>query len=398
VKEREQKMKMIKLFIFAVIASGLLVNDAFAHGTEEEHQKEILAGMAANALIGAVVIFALIAVIYIMTKRKVDTLDVKKKEGRDIRNRLFARLKSLKWGGGISLAAVLLFGSIALWNQSGSSAPEVTFKHIHGLGITGDGEQVYVPAHDGLRVFSDGKWRVPEGSKHDYMGFSMVDDGFYSSGHPAPGSDMVNPFGIVKSTDGGKSIDTLALKGETDFHMMAVGYRTHAIYAFNPASNSKMDTAGLYYSTDDAKSWKKSKMDGLNDEPTALAVHQTKENIVAVGMRDGLYLSKDYGDTFEVVLSGLGVTALSFGNEGQLWVGGVQNGAVLVQLNIESKQSEEINIPGMKEDAVSYIAQNPQSSKEIFIATYKMDFYKTTDNGKEWTQIADDGEGISIKK
>ncbi|MFA7746586.1 hypothetical protein AB8738_14955, partial [Salinicoccus roseus] len=58
---------------------------------------------------------------------------------------------------------------------------EVTFQHFHGLGYTSDGEELYVPAHDGLKVFKDGAWTIPtEREKHDKMGFSMFKGGFYS--------------------------------------------------------------------------------------------------------------------------------------------------------------------------------------------------------------------------
>jgi hypothetical protein len=35
---------------------------------------------------------------------------------------------------------------------------------------------------------ADGKWKEAPGEMHDYLGFSMADNGFYSSGHPAPGT------------------------------------------------------------------------------------------------------------------------------------------------------------------------------------------------------------------
>ncbi|MBN2981809.1 hypothetical protein [Cohnella algarum] len=101
------------------------------------------------------------------------------------------------------------------------------------------------------------------------MGFSMVDDGFYSSGHPARGSKKKNPFGIVKSTDEGRSLETLTLYGEVDFHGMSVGYKSHTIYIFNLEPNSAIETTGLNYSTDEAKSWTMSEM---NFEKNGVAV------------------------------------------------------------------------------------------------------------------------------
>ncbi len=127
----------------------------------------------------------------------------------------------------------------------------------------------------------------------------QVEYGFYSSGHPAPGSTMKNPLGIVKSSDLGMTLTKLGFEGESDYHWMAVGYKTHAIYVINERQNSKLNSAGLFYSTDEAKTWTKSAAAGLNEEPTALAVHPTDEKTIAIGTKSGLLLSNDYGNHFE---------------------------------------------------------------------------------------------------
>jgi hypothetical protein len=68
--------------------------------------------------------------------------------------------------------------------------------HIHGLGFSGDGQRLFVPAHTGFQVYAHGGWFTPNVPPHDYMGYVATDDGFYSSGHPAPNSDLVNPLGL----------------------------------------------------------------------------------------------------------------------------------------------------------------------------------------------------------
>src|SRR5439155_1069662 len=81
----------------------------------------------------------------------------------------------------------------------------------------------------------NGKWSKAPGPQHDYMGFSATSKHLYSSGHPAPGSGLVNPFGLIRSRDGGKTWDKLGLEGETDFHVLATSWHTNAIYVWNPA-------------------------------------------------------------------------------------------------------------------------------------------------------------------
>jgi len=271
-------------------------------------------------------------------------------------------------------------------------------EHIHGLGYSTDGKQMIIPAHDGLKTYSEGHWGSAEGEKHDYMGFSSVDDGFYSSGHPASGSDKKNPFGIVKSTDEGKTFETLDLYEEIDFHMMGVGYKSHAIYVINPQPNSRMDYTGLYYSTDETKKWTKSAMKGISEEPTALAVHPSNETVLAIGTQSGVYLSKDYGQNFEKVFSKGQATSLYFKTNGTLFVGGYDKQAYLVELNVENNLSEEINIPDIKEeDAIAYISGNPVNGKEMAFATFKKDVYVSYDKATQWIKVADQGKGIDEK-
>ncbi|MGH2537487.1 MAG: hypothetical protein ACRDHL_08850, partial [Candidatus Promineifilaceae bacterium] len=109
--------------------------------------------------------------------------------------------------------------------EAGQGQAAVEFPHIHGLGFSADGRQLFVPAHDGLRLFSNGQWQIPDAAGHDYMGYAPADDGFYSSGHPHPSSGLVNPLGLVKSNDGGQTLTRLGFEGESDFHLMGVGYQ-----------------------------------------------------------------------------------------------------------------------------------------------------------------------------
>lgn len=98
---------------------------------------------------------------------------------------------------------------------TGCSKESVEFTHIHGLGFTADGEKAYIPAHDGLRVFENGEWKnveKGEGQLHDFMGFTMTSEGFYSSGHLSIQSNYENPFGLIKSIHEGESLELLNLK------------------------------------------------------------------------------------------------------------------------------------------------------------------------------------------
>ena len=166
-----------------------------------------------------------------------------------------------------------------------SAYAAVTLTHVHGLAYSPDGKRLMIPSHHGLAVYENGKWTKAAGPQHDYMGFVATEKHLYCSGHPAPGSGMVNPFGLIRSRDGGKMWEKLGLEGETDFHLMAASWNANAIYVWNPAPSSRIREPGLHYTLDDGSSWKHGRARGLKGDPHALAVHPADPKIVAVGTR-----------------------------------------------------------------------------------------------------------------
>ncbi len=265
---------------------------------------------------------------------------------------------------------------------------DVELPHIHGMGFAADGQKLFVAAHDGLRVFADGEWLVPNLPVNDYMGYAPTDNGFYSSGHPGPGSKLVNPLGLVKSTDAGKTLTTLGFAGESDFHLMAAGYKNHAVYVVNHAPNSQLQT-GLYYSLDDGKTWNQSTAQGLTAQPLQIAVHPTDANLVAVATEGGLFLSSNHGDTFERIGEAQPVTAVSFAPGGEKLYFGSNT---LSEYAVGSKQTSPLATPPIAaKDAIGYVAVNPAESGEIAIATFGRDIFLSKDGGQTWQQIATNG-------
>jgi photosystem II stability/assembly factor-like uncharacterized protein len=289
-----------------------------------------------------------------------------------------------------TLALALALGTSALPLHAG---PPVTLTHVHGLSYSADGKQLMVPSHHGLAVFEDGAWSKAAGPQHDYMGYSATRDALYSSGHPAPGSGLVNPFGLIKSRDGGKTWQKLGFEGESDFHTLATSYGTSAVYVFNPQPNSRMKEPGIHHTRTDGMTWKRAAAKGLSPKLNGLAVHPGDAAIVAAATDDGLYLSRDSAESFERLLAGKRVLAGSFDLDGQhLWFSTYTGKAALARIALKpGAKAEELRIPALGEDAVAYIAQNPARRSEIAIATFKRNVFVSKDQGRTWTQIAKDG-------
>ncbi len=269
----------------------------------------------------------------------------------------------------------------------------IDLPHIHGLGFSADGRQLIVPAHDGLRLFAGGRWQVPDVPAHDYMGFAPADDGFYSSGHPHPSAGLANPLGLVKSTDGGQTLVRMGFEGESDFHLMAVGYENHAIYVANPAPNSRLP-AGLHYSLDDGQTWQQSALQGVNGQIGQIAVHPTNANVVALATEGGLFLSEDYGDSFGPVTGRGPATAVTFYPDGQQLLAGY---TLLLVYDLATRHIGELPTPTLAAgDAVSYMAVNPARPAEIALATFSRDIYLSPDGGQSWQPIAQDGRTVDL--
>lgn len=285
----------------------------------------------------------------------------------------------------------LLVGSLAM---TGAHAGEsVTLTHVHGLSYRADGSRIMIPSHDGLAIFESGKWSKAPGPAHDYMGYSATRNAIYSSGHPAPGSGLTNPFGLIKSSDGGKSWKNLGLEGESDFHSLATSYRTNAVYVVNHGANSRMKQAGIFLTTNDGLQWKHAAARGLGKDLKTLAVHPSEANTVAAATAEGLYLSRDAAEQFEKFFGGQQVLAATFDLDGQhLWFSSYAGKPSLMRIALQpSSAPETLPLPALSEDAVAYIAQNPARPAELTIATFKRSVFLSKDAGRNWTTIALNG-------
>lgn len=287
----------------------------------------------------------------------------------------------------------LAFGLMMAVSFTGPAQAAVTLTHVHGLSYSADGKRLIIPIHHGLATYENGKWSKAPGPQHDYMGYSATSKYIYSSGHPAPGSGLVNPFGLIRSKDGGKTWEKLGLEGETDFHVLATGWNTNAIYVWNPAPSSRLPGRGLHFTLNQGFSWTPARAAGVAGDPLALAVHPADAKTVALATSEGVFRSSDAGESFLRVASGQG-TAVFFDLDGKhLWYGFYDGQSRLVRAPLRGGTPSQIKLPPLKDDAVSYIAQNPSSVTEFAIATFHRHVYLSRDSGQTWTPIAVRGQG-----
>lgn len=272
--------------------------------------------------------------------------------------------------------------------------PTVTLHHVHGLAYSADGKQLMVPSHHGLAIYRDGKWSKAPGPAHDYMGFAAARTRLYSSGHPAEGSGLVNPFGLIRSDDGGKTWQKRGLEGETDFHMLGVSWNTNAIYVWNPEPSSKMRATGVHFTLNDGFTWQRAAARGVRGNPHAIAVHPSDPKIVAVAASTGIFLSRDSGESFEpLAATGRGLTVFFDLDDKHLWHSSYDGSPRLTRTALQGGASTAASLPALTKDAVAYIAQNPVVTGEYAIATFERSVFITRDGGRTWHPIARNGKG-----
>lgn len=285
----------------------------------------------------------------------------------------------------VALGAAILAGLLIFWMSAPdedlggartltpvSSAPDV-----HGMAVDPeDPSRLYVATHHGLiRAVGDTDWARVGTMQDDLMGFSMhPSEGgtFWVSGHPRGGGNM----GVRMSTDGGFTWETLALKGEVDFHAMAV----------SPADPDVLwgsFRGKVYHSTDGGHDW-----DTVGDAPSrtaALVGDPDDRDTVYAATSEGILQSTSGGTFWEPFVS-LPATSLQFAaEEGVLYAGGPGG----VQKSTDGGESWERAGSDFDGGTVGYLAAHPTDADILYAATYQAGIYKTADGGGTWVRILD---------
>lgn len=202
-----------------------------------------------------------------------------------------------KRAAALASAATALLAVAACSPQPSQTSPSTTESaggsppsaHVHGITVSGETSQILLATHDGLfDVTSEPATKI--GETNDLMGFTAgpADGVFYASGHPGPESDLPNPMGLLKSTDGGKTWEQLSRQGESDFHAMTT--TQSGIVAFD----------GALRTSTDGKTWNTIAADFA---PAALSGHPHSNTVLAT-TPDGIHRSTDAGSTWKPLKDG----------------------------------------------------------------------------------------------
>lgn len=267
-------------------------------------------------------------------------------------------------------ALILLSGCGASDTPSPPGAPnaaeENALGHVHGLGVNpGDGT-LYVASHFGVfRVAQDGTRERVADRWQDTMGFAVVGPGhFLGSGHPDLRERLPSSLGLIESTDGAQTWDTVSLLGDADLHAIEpVGDR---IYAYDSASGSLLTTT-------DRKNWTTISTQPFYD----LAADPADPSTVYATTDRGALVRSTNGQEPRPVPGAPTLTAIDWQPDGPL-VGIAADGTVMSSSDATHwKEVGQLDGPAGALDAVD----------GRWHAATESGVYESTDDGQTWQTL-----------
>jgi hypothetical protein len=209
-------------------------------------------------------------------------------------------------------ALVVLVGVALLATRGGdgdgpADAAAAEVAHVHGLGVDPRDGALYAGTHYGLfRLPDQGEATRVADRVQDFMGFTVAGPGHYlASGHPGAGQDGPSSLGLIESTDGGQTWQSLSLAGEADFHSLAA--RHGRVYGLNALN-------GEFMVSEDKRTW-----DTRGTLPMAdFAVSPEDPDVLLATTEQGLARSDDGGRTFQPAQTAPLLQLVSWGEDGTI--------------------------------------------------------------------------------
>jgi photosystem II stability/assembly factor-like uncharacterized protein len=169
--------------------------------------------------------------------------------------------------------------------------------HIHSANAFGG--KVLLGTHNGLFEFVGQNNMKPVGTEpFDTMGLASYGSTLFASGHPAPGSKLPEPLGLLRSDDSGKSWKLISLQGKVDFHFLQAG--KSELYGVDAQSGDLMYSANL------GKSWRSVGKNRFSD----IAISNQKIERAYAVEKGKLLLSNDALKTQTIIKTGFEVSAI----------------------------------------------------------------------------------------
>jgi photosystem II stability/assembly factor-like uncharacterized protein len=208
----------------------------------------------------------------------------------------------------VGIIAALSFNTSSDAPQESGDPRIVSWRHVHGLGVSAsEPNLLYIATHGDFYHSRNGGSPVKvDKVRADYMAFNapyQKDVPLYASGHPATGGNT----GLIKSTDGGVTWQKVSdvLNPPVDFHAMALSKSDpNTIIGFDSGGR------GLFKTSDAGNTW-----DTLPfpEYISSIVILPDDSNKVFIGTGKGIYQSNDGGVSWAKISQYDGITILALG-------------------------------------------------------------------------------------
>lgn len=232
--------------------------------------------------------------------------------------------------------------------------------HIHSVKAIGN--RVLIGTHNGLFEFQAQNSMKPVGAERfDTMGLTVSGSTIFASGHPAKGSKLPEPLGLLRSDDSGKSWKKVSLQGTVDFHLLEAG--KSELYG------ADAQTGVLMYSANSGKNWKNIGQNRFSD----IAITNQKLGHAYAVEKGRLVMSTDSFATQSVIKTGFQVSSTE--SVGKIVY--ATSGKVIYKSSDQGKNWKKLN-------AFKLAVSDISVSDQIFVAIVGNEVLISKDKGKSF--------------
>ena len=261
---------------------------------------------------------------------------------------------------------VLLFAGVVMLSLNSSAKAETlnSVSHIHHVKVIEN--KVHVLTHEGLfELVGKNDMKLVGKDRIDVMGFTSLGKVLVASGHPAVGSKMLNPIGVVKSIDGGLTWKAVSLVGKVDFHFLEG--------AGSDLYGADSQSGNLMYSADSGNTWKSLGANTFTD----IAVSPEMSGMAIAIKSSELILTKNAFKSTTKMKNNLKITQLEWRNSGLY----ATSGKTLFKSTNSGKTWTKLNT---FKGALGILS----ASDQLMLVTVGPDIYTSTNSGESFKKIS----------
>ena len=249
-------------------------------------------------------------------------------------------------------------------SNSASAVTLDSVTHIHHVKVVGS--KILVLTHEGLyELVGKNEMKLVGKERIDVMGFASLGNVLVASGHPAVGSKMPNPIGVMKSLNGGLTWNSVSLSGKVDFHFLEG--------AGTDLYGADSQTGKFMYSSDSGLTWKTLGENNFID----IAVSPKKSGMAIAIKGSELLLTDNAFKSTTKLKNALKFTQIEWRKSGLYGLSGNSLYKSINSGKTWTKQSTFKGTPGIL-----------SASDQLILVTVGSDIYRSKNEGKSFKKLS----------